>query len=64
MSLLFCFVLTGYFYLLLYWLSLELGVDGGWGRSAEQSTSFKLKLETLAVIDGKDWELVGGCGKL
>ncbi|TKY51946.1 hypothetical protein E2542_SST23466 [Spatholobus suberectus] len=33
--------------------------DGGWGRSAAESTSLELKLETMAVIDGKDWELVG-----
>lgn len=39
-------------------------MDGRWGRSAAESTSLKLKLETPAVIEGKDWELVGACGKL
>lgn len=43
--------LVRYFNLL---LGLKLGVDGGWGRSAAESTSLKLKLETMAVIDGED----------
>ncbi|WVY96960.1 hypothetical protein V8G54_029111 [Vigna mungo] len=32
-----------------------------WGRSAAESTSLKLKLETLAVIHGKDWDLRWAC---